>query len=134
MSDHYIQINFNSLLGEGYNPIIIHPFVLLMNDESPYCILLSFTEQLIFGQQIDKTRIKYFMHIVLKNIQVSTTEFSAKNFEIIDVDDSGFDLTLKLRQKNSQAPVTMPVVRGITYVTFKYNLATPTISTTHANG
>jgi hypothetical protein len=62
------------------------------------------------------------MNIVLKNIQVSATEFSAKDFEILDVDDPGFDLTLKMRQTNFEASITMSIARGMTYFTFEYNL------------
>ncbi|CAF0872104.1 unnamed protein product [Rotaria sordida] len=129
---HTNKFYTNPLLGPGNNPIITHPFVLFMNLESPYGISISCTEQLALGQQIDSTRVKYFINVILKNIQVSATEFTAQNFEIINVDDPGFALTLKMRQQNSQSSITMPIVRGMAYVTFEYNSATPKISTTHA--
>ncbi|CAF2646360.1 unnamed protein product [Rotaria sp. Silwood2] len=103
-----------------------------MNLESPYGISISCTEQFALGPRIDSTRVKYFINIILKNIQVSATEFSSQKFEIIDVDDPGFALTLKMYQQNSQSSIIMPIVRGMTYVTFEFNSATPKISTVHA--
>ncbi|CAF1222202.1 unnamed protein product [Rotaria sp. Silwood1] len=129
---HTNKFYTNPLLGPGSNPIITHPFVLFMNLESPYGISISCTEQLSFGPHIDSTRVKYFINVILKNIQVSATEFSTQKFEIIDVDDPGFSLTLKMYQENSQSSIIMPIVRGMAYVTFEYNSATPKISTTHA--
>jgi endo-1,3(4)-beta-glucanase len=129
---HTNKFYTNPLLGPGDNPIITHPFVILMNTASPYGVSISSTEQLAFGPQIDSTRVKYFINVILKNMQVSATEFSAQNFEVIDVDDPGFSLTLRMRQQSSQASITMPVVRGMTYVTFEFNSATPRISTAHA--
>jgi endo-1,3(4)-beta-glucanase len=129
---HTNKFYTNPLLGTGENPILTHPFVLLMNAGAPYGVSVSCTEQLSFGPQIDSTRVKYFINVILKNLQVSATEFTAKNFEMIDADDPGFALTLRMRQQGSQASITMPIVRGMAYVTFEYNSATPRISTAHA--
>jgi endoglucanase Acf2 len=41
---HTNKFYINSLLVEGYNPIIINPFILLMNGEPSYGISVSFTE------------------------------------------------------------------------------------------
>jgi endo-1,3(4)-beta-glucanase len=129
---HTNKFYTNPLLGSGENPIITHPFVLLMNAAAPFGVSVSCTEQLAFGPQIDSTRVKYFINVILKNMQVSATEFTAQNFEVIDVDDPGFSLTLRMRQQGSQASITMPIVRGMAYVTFEYNAATPKIGTAHA--
>ncbi|UJR31943.1 hypothetical protein I4U23_019416 [Adineta vaga] len=129
---HTNKFYTNPILGSGENPILVHPFVLLMNPSSPFGVSISCTEQLALGPQIDSTRVKYFINVILKNMQVSATEFTAQNFEVIDVDDPGFSFTLKMRQQGSQSSITMPVVRGMAYVTFEFNSATPKISTAHA--
>ena len=129
---HTNKFYTNPLLGSGNNPIITHPFVLMMKLEPPYGISVSCTEQLIFGPPIDSTRAKYFINTILENMRISATEFSDQDFEVIDVDDPGFAFTLKMRQQNSQAFITMPIVRGMAYVTFEFNSATPRISTLHA--
>ena len=129
---HTNKFYTNAILGTGENPVITHPFVLLLNKDAPYGISISLTEALNFGPQIDGTRVKYFINNILKNLQVSANEFSAQNNEVIEVDDPGFALTMRLRQQNSQASITVPIVRGMAYVTFEFNAATPRISTTHA--
>jgi endoglucanase Acf2 len=121
---HTNKFYTNPILGTGENPILTHPFVLLMNAATPYGVSISCTEQLAFGPQTDSTRVKYFINVILKNMQVSATEFSSQNFEVIDVDDPGFSLTLRMRQQGSQATITMPIVRGMAYVTFEFNSAT----------
>ena len=129
---HTNKFYTNAILGTGENPVITHPYVLLLNKDAPYGLSISLTETLNFGPQVDSTRVKYFINNILKNLQVSATEFTAQNSEVIDVDDPGFALTMRLRQQNSQATITMPIVRGMAYVTFEFNAATPRISTTHA--
>lgn len=129
---HTNKFYTNAILGTGENPVITHPYVLLLNKDAPYGLSISLTEALNFGPQIDGTRVKYFINNILKNLQVSATEFTAQNSEVIDVDDPGFALTMRLRQQNSAATITMPIVRGMAYVTFEFNAATPRISTVHA--
>ncbi|CAF0928792.1 unnamed protein product [Adineta ricciae] len=129
---HTNKFYTNPILGSGENPIIAQPYVLLVNPSSPFGVSISCTEQLALGPQIDSTRVKYFINVILKNMQVSATEFTARNFEVINVDDPGFSFTLKMFQQGSQASITMPIVRGMAYVTFEYNSATPKISTVHA--
>ncbi|CAF3503227.1 unnamed protein product [Rotaria socialis] len=129
---HTNKFYTNPLLGPGTNPIITHPFVLMMNGAAPYGVSISCTEEFALGPRIDSTRVKYFINVILKNMQVTATEFSSQNFQIIDVDDPGFSLTLKMSQPSSQASITMPIVRGMAYVTFEYKSATPKISTVHA--
>lgn len=129
---HTNKFYTNPILGTGENPILVNPFVLLMNPSSPFGVSISLTEQLALGPQIDSTRVKYFINNILKNMQVSATEFTSQNFEVISFDDPGFALTLRMRQSGSSATVTMPIVRGMAYVTFEFNSATPRIATTHA--
>jgi endo-1,3(4)-beta-glucanase len=129
---HTNKFYTNPLLGQGSNPMLVHPYILFMNPLSPYGVSISCTETLIFGPPIDKTRVKYFINVILKNLEISATEFSTQNFQIIDVDDPGFALTLKMSQENSPASITMPIVHGMAYVTFEFNSATPRISTEHA--
>jgi endo-1,3(4)-beta-glucanase len=129
---HTNKFYINSLLGQGTNPMLVQPYILLMNPSSPYGISISCTETLILGPQIDDTRVKFFINSILKNIEVSATEFTTQNFQVIDVDNLGFSLTLQMSETNSSASITMPIVRGMAYVTFEFNSATPHISTSHA--
>ena len=129
---HTNKFYTNAILGSGENPVITHPFVLLFNVQTPYGVSISQTESLAFGPQIDSTRVKYFINNILKNIQVSATEFTAHNMEVIDADEPGFSLTVRMRQANSPASITMPIVRGMAYVTLEFNAATPRIATVHA--
>lgn len=128
---HTNKFYTNPLLGQGNNPMLVHPYILLMNPSAPHGVSISCTETLTFGPKIDDTRVKYFINTILKNMQISATEFSIQNFQIIAVDDPGFSLTLKMSQENSPASITMPIVRGMAYVTFEFNSATPKISTEH---
>ncbi|CAF0913646.1 unnamed protein product [Adineta steineri] len=129
---HTNKFYTNPILGSGENPILAHPYVLLMNPTAPFGASISCTEQLALGNQIDSTRVKYFINVILKNIQCSATEFTAQNFQVTETDEPGFSLTIKMSQQGSQASVTMPIVRGMAYVTFEFNAATPRISTAHA--
>jgi endo-1,3(4)-beta-glucanase len=129
---HTNKFYINSLLGQGTNPMLVHPYILLINPSSPYGVSISCTETLILGPKIDDTRVKYFINSILKNIEVSATEFSTQDFQAINVDDPGFSLILKMNQQNSPASITMPIVRGMAYVTFEFNSATPLISTEHS--
>lgn len=128
---HTNKFYTNALLGEGNNPMLVHPYILLMNPIAPYGVSISCTEKLILGPQIDDTRVKYFINSILKDLQVSATEFSTQNFQVIDVGDLGFSVTLKISEQNSPASITMPIVRGMAYVTFEFNSATAVITTEH---
>jgi endo-1,3(4)-beta-glucanase len=129
---HTNKFYSNAILGTGENPVITHPFVILMSAKTPFGATVSFTEQMSLGSQIDSTRVKYFINSILENMRVSATEFTGQNFQVTDVDDPGFSLTIKMSQPGSQATVTMPVVRGMAYVTFEFNAATPRLSTVHS--
>lgn len=129
---HTNKYYINAILGPGSNPIISHPYVLVMNTAAPLGVSISCTEQFSLGPKIDDTRVKYFINLILKNMIVTATEFTSQNFQITDVDDPGFSVTIKMSQPGSQASITMPVVRGMAYVTFEYNSATPKITTIHA--
>ena len=127
---HTNKFYTNPILGTGENPILANPFVILMNPSSPFGVSVSLTEQQALGPQIDSTRVKYFINVILKNMQVSATEFTSKNFEVTEFDDPGFAFTVRMREGGST--VTMPIVRGMAYVTFEFNSATPRIATAHA--
>lgn len=129
---HTNKFYANAILGSGFNPIITHPFIVLLNTEAPYGATISMTESLQLGPNIDQSRVKYFFNHIIRNIQVSATEFTSYNAELIEVDDPGFSATFRFRQPGSQATITMPVVRGMAYVTYEFNSATPKISTVHA--
>jgi len=129
---HTNKFYTNALLGQGNNPMLVHPYILLMNATAPYGVSISCTESLIFGPQIDETRVKYFINIILKNLQVTAKEFSSQNFQVINVDNLGLSLTIKMFDTNSPASITMPIVRGMAYVTFEFNSATAQITTEHA--
>ncbi|CAF0816447.1 unnamed protein product [Didymodactylos carnosus] len=120
----------NAYMESGKNPIFSHPYVLLANFDSPYGVSISNSEEWSFGPQIDSTRVKYFINTIHKTLQVSATEFTGQNFEITSFDEPGFSFTMKLFQSSST--ITMPIVRGMTYVTFEYANATPKITTVHA--
>jgi hypothetical protein len=47
------------------------------------------------GQRIDKTRVKHFINLMLKNTEGSCNRIFDK-FEIIDVDVSAFGLRIKI--------------------------------------
>jgi endo-1,3(4)-beta-glucanase len=129
---HTNKYYINPLLGQGNNPMLVHPYILEMNPAAPYGVSISCTETVILGPKIDDTRVKYFINMILKNLEVSATEFTTQNFQVIDVDHPGLGLTLKMSQENSAASITMPIVRGMAYVTFEFDSATPHISTEHA--
>ena len=128
---HTNKFYTNPLLGQGNNPMLVHPYILIMNPAAPYGVSVSCTEKLILGPKIDETRVKYFINMILKNMQISATEFTTQNFELIDTDHPGLSLTLKMSQASSTASITMPIVRGMAFVTMEFNAATPQISTEH---
>ena len=129
---HTNKFYANALLGPGSNPIITHPFIVLLNTAAPYGVGVSLTETMAYGPQIDSSRVKYFFNMILRNIEVSASELVSYNAEMIETDDPGFSCTLRMKQSNSPATITMPLVRGMAYVTFEFSSATPRISTTHA--
>lgn len=129
---HTNKFYTNPLLGQGNNPMLVHPYILLMNPSTPFGVSVSCTESVILGPKIDDTRVRYFINIVLQNIRVGATEFTGQNFEMIDIDHPGLSLTLKMYQNDSAASITMPIVRGMAYITLEFNAATPLISTEHA--
>ncbi|CAF4199220.1 unnamed protein product, partial [Rotaria sp. Silwood2] len=109
---HTNKFYSNAILGaNGDNPLLTHPYVILMNKDSPYGVSISFTEEWSYGPQIDSTRV---------------------NFEVTDVDEPGFACTIKMYQQNSPTTITMPLIRGMAYVTFEFVSATPRISTIHS--
>ncbi|CAF3308077.1 unnamed protein product [Rotaria sp. Silwood2] len=130
---HTNKFYSNAILGaNGDNPLLTHPYVILMNKDSPYGVSISFTEEWSYGPQIDSTRVKYFVNSIVKNIQMSALEFSSQSFEVTDVDEPGFACTIKMYQQNSPTTITMPLIRGMAYVTFEFVSATPRISTIHS--
>lgn len=130
---HTNKFYINAILGSnGDNPLLTHPYIILMNKDLPYGVSISLTEELSYGPQIDNTRVRYFMNRIERNIQISALEFSSQTFEVIDVDEPGFACTIKMYQKNSLATITMPLTRGMAYVTFEFVSATPHISTIHS--
>ena len=129
---HTNKFYMNPLLGQGNNPMLVHPYILLMNPSTPFGVSVSCTETLILGPKIDDTRVKYFINQILQNMRISASEFTAQNFEVLDIDHPGLSLTLKMTQVNSAASITMPIVRGMAYVTLEFNSATPLITTQHA--
>lgn len=129
---HTNKFYMNPMLGQGNNPMLVHPYILLMNPTTPFGVSVSCTETLILGPKIDDTRVKYFINMILQNIRIGATEFTAQNFEIIDIDHLGLSLTLKMTQPSSAASITMPIVRGMAYITLEFDSATPLITTQHA--
>ncbi|CAF3500167.1 unnamed protein product [Rotaria socialis] len=130
---HTNKFYSNAILGDyGNNPLLTHPYVISMSKDSPYGVSISLTEEWSYGPQIDSTRVKYFINRIVKNIQMSALEFLSQQFEVNNVDEPGFACTIKMFQSNSSATITLPLVRGMAYVTFEFVFATPRISTIHS--
>ncbi len=117
----------NFVVSSGSNPTFAHPYVLKMKTDSPYGVSISHSDTKVMGGSGSDGAAQFYFNVFEEDIGFSAKE-AVELLSIQDYDETSFTVLFQA----GEGTMTLPIVRGMAYVTAEYDGASPIIYSQHA--